>query len=170
MRIGDVEIPHATKASESGGMNSPSKRTDKGFSYTSHVGAESISATVEAMVEPSTYSDLAQMRDSSEPFSVVVGVVHLGACTLDDLSVDQSSSTISHYSVTIKITQVQQAETGTATLTITATDASGDGTTKSGSSDLQDATLIPPEEQSTGNRENPDESDPLGDISGWLGM
>jgi hypothetical protein len=140
MLVGDVTLDNVTKVSERGGQQAPTKKTEKGFSYGTAVGPEPVSATFEAVVEPSTYSRLADVRNADEPFPVTVGVVSFGKCKLDDLQVDQQSSTTSHYSVRISVTQVREARTGTATLVVDATDGRG-GSVFSGGSGATDPSL-----------------------------
>ncbi len=140
MLVGDVALENVTKVSERGGQQAPTKKTEKGFSYGTAVGPEPVSATFEAVVEPATYSRLADVRNADEPFPVTVGVVSFGACRLDDLQIDQEASTTSHYSVRISVTQVREARTGTATLVVDATDGRG-GSVFSGGSGATDPTL-----------------------------
>lgn len=163
-RIGGVVLSNVHNVSENGGMNAPSKKTEKGFSYASHVDAEPISASFEAWVTPSDYNSLTALRDSEEPFKATVGLVALGTCKLNDLSVNQDPEKYSHYSVTISVEQVTVAETGTATLTVEG--GGGGDDTKSGSSEGMDPTLVRPSEEE-GTDTGPD---PLGDIAGWLGF
>lgn len=164
-RIGGIVIPNVHNVSESGGMNAPSKKTEKGFSYTSHVDAEPIEASFEAWVSPRKYDGLTSLRDSQEPFKATVGLVSLGSCKLNDLSVNQDATQYSHYSVTISVQQVFESETGEATLSIES-GTEGNEDTKSGGSDGLDPTLVRPQDE-----EGPDTgSDPLGDIAGWLGF
>lgn len=150
MLIGDVTLDNVTKVNERGGQQAPTKKTEKGFSYATSVGPEPVSAKFEAVVEPGTYAQLADIRNADEPFPVTVGFVSLGKCKLDNLQIDQQASTTSHYSVRISVTQIREARTGTATLVIDSTDGRGDGSVFSGSSDAADPTLARSKTKSTG--------------------
>lgn len=151
MLVGDVTLTNVTKVNERGGQHAPTKKTEKGFAYGTSVGAEPVSVKVEAVVEPRTYSRLADMRDADEPFPVAVGFVSLGRSKLDDLQIDQQASSTSHYSVRISVTQIQVARTGTATLVVDSTDGRGNGSVFAGSSDAADVTLARSQENSTGD-------------------
>lgn len=154
MLVGDVTLENVTKVNERGGQHAPTKKTEKGFSYGTSVGPEPVSATVEAIVEPATYARLADIRDGTQPFPVTVGFVSLGACKLDDLQIDQQSSTTSHYSVRISVTQIREAQTRTSTLVVD----SADGSAFSGDSADTDVTLAQTKQKPVG-----DDSWSLGD-------
>lgn len=169
-RIGGIVLENVHNVSENGGMNAPAKKTEKGFSYSSHVAAEPIEASFDAWVTSSEYNRLTSLRDSKEPFKATVGLVSLGTCKLNDLSVTQDPGKYSHYAVTISVEQVTVAETGTATLSVGGDGGGGGGDgggTKSGSSDGLDPTLVRSKEE-----DGPEETgkDPLGEIAGWMGF
>ena len=166
MHIGNVHVPGVVSVNESGGMDAPEKKTEKGFSYSSLVHAEPVSANIDAYVTPETYGQLADLRDADRPFRTKIGLADYGNCKLDDLSVDQEASRISHFFVTISITEVIEASTGTATLSIDPDDS----TTVSGSSAHKDPTLVRSQEEDSDMEEESGGSDPIGDISSWLGM
>lgn len=165
MEIGGVTLENVTTARESGGMQAPSKKTEEGFSYASKVGPEPVKATFETYIEPTTYGQLADLRDADEPVSVTVGFVSLGACKVSDISVDQKASQISHYKVSIKVEEVQEATTGTATLSID----SSSGSSHSGSAATTDPTLVRSSQQSASNGDGGGGS-AIGDVKSWLGF
>jgi len=166
MYIGDVHVPGVISVNESGGMDAPEKKTEKGFSYTSLVDAEPVQANIDAYVTPETYKKLADLRDADRPFRTKIGLADYGNCKLNDLSVDQDASQISHFFVTISITEVIEASSGTATLSIDPDDS----TTMSGSSAHKDPTLVRSREEESDMEEESGGTDPVGDIQGWLGM
>lgn len=168
MTIGDISIENVTSVSESGGMDAPERKTEKGFSYTTLVDAAPISAKIQAVVTPHKYKELAELRDAGEPFQARIGVVSLGKCKLDNLSVDQEASKISHYAVTISVTEVKQATTGTATLSIDAED--GGSGTQSSSSDVENPTLVRTQDEEGGGDGGDGGMDPLGDLADWTGF
>ena len=164
-KVGGIVLENVHNVSENGGMNAPEKKTEKGFSYASHVGSEPIEASFDAWVTPRKYDSLTSLRDSQEPFKATVGLVSLGSCKLNNLKVNQDADQYSHYSITVSVQQVFESETGEATLSV----ESGEGDekdTKSGSSEGLDPTLV-----RSGEEEGADTGpDPLGDVANWLGF
>jgi hypothetical protein len=175
MKINDVLLPGVVSVSESGGMQAPTKKVEKGFIFGSKVHSEAVSATVEAFVKPEKYQSLSGLRESDKPVTVTIGFVSLGACKVSDISVDQSATRKSHFKTTIKVSQIKEASTGTATLSVSTggggEGGGGGGTTQSGSSEGQEATLVRSTQE---NASNPDDGlndgSAIGTVKEWLGI
>lgn len=166
--IGDVPLDgEVVNYNESAGMNAPERKTEKGFSYSSLVDSEPITADIEAWVEPETYGDLSELRDNGEPFEVTVDMFDLGECKLENLEVNNDASAISHFNVTIRVKQVQTAETDTATLSVDAGDGE-DGGQMNSSSAQENPTLVRSQEEE--GSDDSDGFDPIGDLKDWMGF
>lgn len=106
-----------TNASEQGGWNAPEKRVETGFEYDSFVRPEPIEASIEAVVDESTYNQLKRIRERGDPFPASVGQVNLSRAKLTNLSTDNDARR-SHYSVTIEIREITEARIETAEVSI----------------------------------------------------
>ena len=116
--VGDVVLTGATRVSEAAGWNAPEKRAETGFEYDSYVRAEPVEATIEAYVDDQQYRKLQSLREEGEPFPASIGPVNLTLAKLLNLDTENQASQLSHYTVTIEIREIQQAEIATAELSI----------------------------------------------------
>ena len=113
-----------TNASEKGGWNAPEKRVETGYEYDSFVRPEPTEASIEAVVDESTYNELLRIRERGEPFPASVGQVNLSRAKLTNLSTDNDAQR-SHYTVTIDIREITEARIETAEVSIQTDDEEG---------------------------------------------
>ncbi|PSP87437.1 hypothetical protein BRC90_10810 [Halobacteriales archaeon QS_4_69_34] len=118
MIIGDVELEGVTMAEQSGGQNAPTKKTEKGYDYTSSTGRESLQATFEVTLNPVKLTRLAALRNEQEPIMVSIGIVSFPKATIDDIRIRDEAEIKSHYDVQIDVREVREALTGAATLQV----------------------------------------------------
>ncbi|SEH61133.1 hypothetical protein SAMN05192561_11274 [Halopenitus malekzadehii] len=115
--IGGIVLS-ATSVSDSGAWNSPSKRTEEGFEYSTYVRTQPLSASIEAWVPVEEYSKLQRLREGGKPFEASIGTVSVSKAKLDDLERQDEQDVSSHYKVSISITEVHEATVETAEISI----------------------------------------------------
>lgn len=180
MKVGGVKI-QVTDVSESGGMKAPSKSTEKGYDFSTRAKAQNKSVTVKGFVKFKKYSSLDGLRNKEKPVKIKCGFVNINKATVDDVSVNQQASKKTHFKVSIKLTETRTATTGTSTIEIEPSSGGGGGGgggggKKSSSSEVESPTLAQTNSEDTGGDGGGGGGgggggfDPLGDITGWLGL
>jgi len=148
--IGDVVLS-ATDISDSGGWNSPSKRTEAGFEYDSFVRREPIEVSIEAWVPVEEYETLQDLRDSGEPFTTSIGQqASPSKAKLESLDVTNEQQTTSHHKVSVTIREVQEATIETAELSIETEEGASLGT----AAEDTEPSLAQPEDSDGGQTED----------------
>lgn len=162
--IGSATIETVTNVNEAGGMQAPSKKTERGFSYDSFVQAEPKEISIEGWITPSNYGQLVSIRSAGEPVDLDTPTfASLSKAKVADISVTDDAEKISHFKISVQLTEVKEATTGTASLSV----SSSSGEQQSSSADLENPTLVRSEET---NGPSGGGFDPLGDIASWMGF
>jgi len=112
--INDIVIEGATRRDSNAGWNAPTETVERGFEFSTYVSSEPIAVTLEAWVEPDVVEQLTTIREAGEPFSASIGDLGIPEAKLDDLSVSDEATRLSHHKVTLKIEEITFAEMETA--------------------------------------------------------
>ncbi|MDL0133527.1 phage baseplate protein [Halobacterium salinarum] len=149
-----------TTATDSGGWNSPSKRTEEGYDYDSYIRPEPIEVSLEAWVPVEDYSKLKSLRQSGEPFSASIGKqASFEKAKLEALDIANEPSQSSHYKVSLTIRELREASIETAEISIE---------TESGSSMGSAATTTEPSVAQSEESDGGQVEDETGGIAGAL--
>ncbi|MDL0127063.1 phage baseplate protein [Halobacterium salinarum] len=129
--IGDLVLP-TTTATDSGGWNSPSKRTEEGYDYDSYIRPEPVEVSLEAWVPVEDYNKLKSLRQSGEPFPASIGKqASFAKAKLESLDVANEQGQSSHYKVSLTIKEIREASIETAEISIETDDGSSMGSAAS---------------------------------------
>lgn len=142
--IDNVQLDGVIEVIESGGMNTISKRTERGFEFSSYINEEPVEAEVECFIETGQYNTITGLRDTEEPVVCSLGDLVLTTAVIDDVEIIQESEIKSHHRANIQVREVKTP--GARQVTIVET-----GSGVSASSVRNDPDFVPPEEE-------PDES------------
>jgi len=108
--VGGVEVKGHTSDSQSGGVNAPEHKTERGYEWRTRSGAEAQEATIDGWVNPRELHALVQLRKRKVPFRFLSTIAALPKATLEDLEVTNEGSS-GGVEVSIKVVEVQQAQT-----------------------------------------------------------
>ncbi len=135
LTIDGTVIDAVTEISDSGGMNTPSKRTEQGFEWSSYVNAKPVRIEVDAYVELGNLKSIVGLRNKTEPVSASLGAIALEQATVDEVEVTQSYDEKNYHRVLITIEEVKTPSSDTVQVIQTGNGSAGGSTGGGGGSD-----------------------------------
>lgn len=117
IRIGGANLPGTVSVKQTGGINAPTKSTEKGYDYTTRVNREARQASITGWIDGDGLAALKRLRYKQEPFTTVAGSIIIANSTLDNLTESQSGDTKGGaVKITADVREVKMAETGTTSV------------------------------------------------------
>lgn len=143
--IDNTVIEGATEASDTSGMNTPTKKTESGFEFTTFVDTKPTEISIQAIVERSSLRQIASKRESAEPVSASIGTTTIPRASVESIEVSQRGDLPEQVEVSIELREIRTPSAGTATIVNT-----GDGSAGGSGSDSAGFTETTSDSSGTG--------------------